>query len=147
MLYVFIEPRAATGAVDADDVHEGDWERVDVLLRRDGDGYEPLALRVHADGRARETAWEDVPRASEEGDSSTHPLLAAELGSHELSPARGGSSCPRCPRWPTWSRLRDLRAQLWYGFGGAWGEKGEGSSTTGPLGPHGDWPQGEERGH
>jgi hypothetical protein len=44
-------------------------------------------------------------------------------------------ACPRCPQWRTWEKLVDAAAQPWYGFGGAWGDVGGMSGTTGPLGP------------
>jgi hypothetical protein len=43
------------------------------------------------------------------------------------------------PRWETWQNLAKVQDQLWYGYGGGWGEVGNGTligdSSTGPLGP------------
>lgn len=128
---------------------EGDWERVDVLLRGEDGAYEPLALEVEGgDGEPRRTPWRAVRRAGGEGGggATTHPVVTAALGSHTLRPERTDAAagarvaCAGCTPWRTWRRLADVRAQPWYGFGGAWGEVGRSDATTGPLGPHGDWP-------
>ena len=79
-----------------------------------------------------EVAWSRVARID-----GTHPLLAAAPSSHELTPADDGADCGGCTKWRTWQVLADAKAQLWYGFGGAWGEVGRSDLTTGPLGPHG----------
>ncbi|MEX1141497.1 MAG: hypothetical protein WEB79_04215 [Thermoleophilaceae bacterium] len=118
--------------------HEGDWERVDVLLRaggRDGE-YEPWMVRLRAgEGELRDVAWDRLDLAGGDG---AHVLLETARGGHELAPARRGS-CAGCVEWPTWKRLLSAPGQRWYGFGGAWGELGRGAGTTGPLGPHGEW--------
>jgi hypothetical protein len=117
--------RAARGAA-----HEGDWERVDVLLERHEEGrFTPQAVRLHSGRGTRDLAWSELSLSE-----GRHPVLAAARASHALSPVDG--DCGRCERWTTWSELADVRAQPWYGFGGAWGEPGARSATTGPLGPH-----------
>jgi hypothetical protein len=143
LLYGMNEPRAGDG-VDRRDRHEGDWERLDVLLREDGgdDSYEPVRVQLYVDGRpGREVPWDALSRVGGEG---THPVLSAARGSHELSAGQPAGGCPECPRWLLWKQLKDLRSQFWYGFGGAWGEVGRDSATTGPLGPHGEWPKGKQ---
>ena len=123
------------------ETHEGDWERVDVLLRRDADGrYEPRAVRLGArDAQGAPAQSRDVPRSKLRWAGRTHPILVAARGSHTLTPP--GRSCEDCTRWQTHRRLEPLRKQGWYGFGGAWGEVGQTGATTGPLGPHdGTWP-------
>lgn len=144
LLYGMNEPHGSEG-VDRDTPHEGDWERVDVLLKRDDDdSYEPVGVRLYADGRQqREVPWDALGTvAGDDGPDKTHPVLSAARGSHELSAGSSAGRCSGCPRWHLWDRVRDLRDQLWYGFGGAWGEVGSDSATTGPLGPHGKWPTG-----
>jgi hypothetical protein len=124
---------AARGKSDSG--HEGDWERIDVLLAHDGeDGYAPRAIQLGADtAEPRDIAWDEVAR------NGKHPLVRIARGSHSPAPARSGTSCPDCIRWPTWEALAAARDQHWYGFGGAWGELGPTAATTGPLGPHGAW--------
>ncbi|HWM09236.1 MAG TPA: hypothetical protein VNO82_07820 [Solirubrobacteraceae bacterium] len=118
------------------ETHEGDWERVDVLLETDGPNrYVPRAIRlVAADGAARELAWRTLERSD-----GKHPILTSERGSHTLAPAAAGARCGNCVQWQTWNTVTDARKQRWYSFGGAWGAIGKTSATTGPLGPHGEW--------
>lgn len=120
--------------------HEGDWERVDVLLKFAGeDDYVPVVLRIHGDGGARELPWEDLTRVSSGGDEEpTHPVLLSRRGSHELRPAGNAGGCAGCVEWKTWRTLVEAGREPWYGFGGAWGDLGESSATTGPLGPRFD---------
>lgn len=134
--------------------HEGDWERIVVLLRGgDGDRWTPLAVRFHTHDESREVPWSSVRKA--EGDGGTHPFVFSALGSHatywaagayESLPKVGGRpvrlpihdramSCADCPRWRTWEQVVDVRTRPWYGFGGAWGAIGGIGGTTGPLGP------------
>lgn len=133
-----------------DRIHRtGDWERVDVLLRRSGaGGYAPDSVRLYVDDRRRLVAWDDV-----ELSGATHPRLYAALGSHTFYLHAGfhqtvshrlngnyvivddTATCVGCARWRTWHRLRDARDEPWYGYGGAWGAEGFASSTTGALGP------------
>jgi hypothetical protein len=146
-LYGMNEPRQSATA-DGTQTHEGDWERVDVLLEEGdaADNYEPVGVRLRtSDGGSRQLPWDDLPRVGDRGSGTpTHAVLAAARGSHELSPRTPDRRCSGCTRWLTWERLRDLRREPWYGFGGAWGEVGDDSATTGPLGPHGKWPEGRE---
>jgi hypothetical protein len=109
--------------------HEGDWERVDVLLREgDEDGsYEPVSLRLHRRDSSSEVPWGRVGR------SGTHPVLRSAPGSHTMTSIR--ETCANCVRWETWRDLVDARRQLWYGFGGAWGEVDDERRVSGGLGP------------
>ncbi|HEX2070753.1 MAG TPA: hypothetical protein VHF90_03775 [Thermoleophilaceae bacterium] len=146
--------------------HEGDWERVDVLLRG-GDGeYEPVAVRLPRPGdRSHELAWDSLRRVPDgAGAPRTHVVLFAARGSHTLYPRAGrhtrtvaladgraldvvevtSGPCASCARWTTWQALEEARRHGWYGFGGAWGDRGDSQLTTGPLGPHSsDWPSGD----
>lgn len=162
LLFGMNEARDESGEALADASHEGDWERVEVLLQGEGGEWSPVAVRLpDENGRdGREIAWEDLRRV---GDDRTHPVLFAAQGTHTLY-ARPGTyvrnvdlaggrsvrardvataACSRCPRWATWRRLTAARKVAWYGFGGAWGEVGRTSATTGPLGPHGEWAKGD----
>ena len=140
LLYGMNQPLDPQGdAIDAR-THEGDWERVDVLLQAgDGDDeWTPVAVRLlGADGSHRDVPWASVKRTAA---GASHPVLTAVRGDHALSPApRRGDDCAACPQWSTWTDLAPARKQPWYGFGGAWGEPGTSSPTTGPLGPHDKW--------
>jgi hypothetical protein len=137
--------------------HEGDWERVAVLLRPTADGgLRPLAVRYYGAGRSyREVAWRKAPRVSDpKGGQATHPVVYSARGSHSLFPSVGRRSyaiefaggrkytvtevapaCPNCVRWRTWRLLRDARAEAWYGYGGAWGDSASYPDNAGPLGP------------
>jgi hypothetical protein len=137
--------------------HEGDWERVDVLLRRlgGGDRYLPLAARLHQDGAKRQLAWKDLERESSgPSDDATHPVIFSARSSHTPYQRAGtferrielfggakavvvdeAEACEGCPRWETWRLLRDAREEPWYGYGGGWGRKGSYDNGSGPLGP------------
>jgi hypothetical protein len=129
--------------------HEGDWERLDVLVRRARaqNAWMPIAARFYTHGRSRDVPWRLLEARG------AHLVAYAARGSHALYPRPGThtvtlgtarsrlaiqdhtSRCPDCLTWRTWQRLRPAQAQRWYGYGGAWGEAGNDSSTTGPLGP------------
>lgn len=143
LLFGMNEPLDRQGDPVADETHEGDWERIDVLVEaRDGGEYLPVGVQTFDSGRPVETSWEDLQRVDgPDAAGETHPVLAARRGSHELSPLSSSRSCSGCPRWTTWRGLQHARKQLWYGFGGAWGELGVGAAPSGPLGPHGQWPK------
>lgn len=108
--------------------HEGDWERVSVLVRRTSRRrrFAPLSVTYHQGGQRRTVPW----RAAQVS-ARTHPQVLLARGSH--TPRAG--TCERCPKWRTWETLRDARRQPWYGFGGAWGSIWRSDATTGPLGP------------
>ncbi len=145
LLYGINEPRTADG-IEEHLVHEGDWEGVDVLLQRSGtDAYVPVSLVLHGDGERREVPWnKDLLRAKDPSSGkATRPLLIAAQGSHTMFPG-SGRSCEECPIWRTWREVAEVRELWWYGFGGAWGDVGPDSLTTGPLGPHGAWPSSSE---
>ncbi len=136
--------------------HEGDWERVSVLLRP-GPGagqYVPVSARYHYHDESRNVPWSVVDRVGVGADPPTHPVVFSARGSHASFPRAGrypsvlkvagrprltvndeATACPACPQWRTWEMLLDATAQPWYGFGGAWGKAGSIPGTTGPLGP------------
>jgi len=119
--------------------HEGDWERVDVLLSVDGDRYEPEAVQVRRGDRLIERPWSATQAFI------THPIVFARRATHTMTIAKVGTSCAKCFSWRGFDTVEPARKQPWYGFGGAWGEVGETSATTGPLGPHGYWPTAEDK--
>jgi hypothetical protein len=135
--------------------HEGDWERVSVLVHQLAPSlWKPLSARFHAHSGNVDVAWADVRKASDESGRPTHPRAYSAKGSHATY-RRGGKylqvlsignhkilavkddarACPQCPLWFTWERLVNAEKQPWYGFGGAWGKVGSASDFTGPLGP------------
>lgn len=121
--------------------HEGDWERVVVLLSLD---LRPRGVRYHQHDTSRFVPWARVARAA-----GAHPVVWVAQGTH-ASYAKPGTT--RLCIGPTdclldrrdaggalvrgWrAGLVPVRTQPWYGFGGAWGRVGGLSATTGPLGP------------
>ncbi len=118
--------------------HEGDWERVDVLLDADGDHYEPQAVQVS--GYVNETAWSATRKVER-----THPAVVAALATHTMTATQGRGGCARCTMLETWKSLADARKELWFGFGGAWGQPGPTDTSTGPLGPHDFWPSAADK--
>jgi len=146
-------PADVTGPIS----HEGDWERISVLLRRSQrrDQYIPLSVRYHFHDESRDVPWYVVKRVAPGGaEAATHPVVFSARGSHASYPRAGryenefrlggrrrfavhddAIACPRCPQWQTWRLLIDATKQPWYGFGGAWGKVGGMAGTTGPLGP------------
>lgn len=121
-----------------DDLHEGDWERVSLRFDRAGEPKQ-VAYYAHS-GSPRICAWGDVRRTGKR-----HPVVFSALGSHASYPRAGEFSVGsgggvddadgQGPRWRTWRSGVRSASQPWYGFGGAWGERGPTSTTTGPAGP------------
>ncbi len=120
-------------ALDLDVVaHEGDWERVSVLL-------EAGSLPRVRFGRGREatTVGFDVIEVAD----GQHPVVYVEQGSHracrhpeEMEMGRGGHYALGVPTWKR--ELRHCAEQPWAVFDGAWGLVGQSEASTGPLGPH-----------
>jgi hypothetical protein len=120
------------------DQHEGDWERISVRFDRHA---EPQRIAYYAHtGRPRVCAFDKLSTVGKR-----HPVVFSALGSHASYPAPGefrigaGGKIDRADergaRWSTWlSGVRSAR-QPWYGFGGAWGQRGSNGTTTGPAGP------------
>jgi hypothetical protein len=135
--------------------HEGDWERVSVLVRKVRTRlWQPISVRYHEHDTHIDVPWADVRLAPGDNGFATHPRAYVARGSHatyrragkhfqvlsvggrEIIRARDDArACPHCPLWFTWQNLVDLRTQEWYDFGGAWGSVGTITGTTGPLGP------------
>jgi hypothetical protein len=137
-------------------VHEGDWERVSVVIEpgKKRDHWIPLSARYHFHDEARDVPWAAVRTVSMGPGAATHPIVFSARGSHASFPRAGSYAsqlrglggniitvhddaiaCPRCPVWRTWQLLANAQDQPWYGFGGAWGAVGKIRGTSGPLGP------------
>lgn len=161
MLYGMHAPRDAAGRPVRQLTREGDWQRIDVLLRGSGRDWEPVGILLRdVAGRVSRVDWGDLRRAHSPGERkgrATHPVVFAARATHTPLVAPGtrktalrlpggkrvrvrehaAAPCPACPWWDTASRLSDVRDRLWYGYGGSWGEPGADSATTGPRGPGG----------
>lgn len=156
MLYADTVPPGLSYDVANLFAHEGDWERVSVLLRRDGERrYQPVSMRFHVHGRSRDVPWAELERASGDDDKqANHPVIYAARGTHAPYPDAGtdrprlrsggraypiydlrDEPCAECPEWRSWDLLLDAPAQGWYGYGGAWGLVYETPETSGSLGP------------
>jgi hypothetical protein len=159
MLYGLSEPPGPEPAMHAF-VHEGDWERVTVRLARLGPAaanrFLPLSARYYYHQHKRSIPWYAVRRVTGgAGDQGpTHPVVYSAEGSHAsywragryeavyepagrrlLAVDDDAIACQACPQWQTWKLVLSARAQLWYGFGGAWGKVEGSPDGTGPLGP------------
>jgi hypothetical protein len=128
--------------------HEGDWERVSILLDFD---EEPQMIRYYYHSHHSDKLWKDI--ILDEG----HPVVYSALGTHasydtadshpiEEIPVVGGvlgvsDHTDAGYKWSTWNNLLRVEIQPWYGYGGAWGAVRGGGTTvsgemnTGPLGP------------
>jgi len=110
-------------------VHEGDWERVDVVLRLRGrHRFTPVAVRYRVDSKMKVVPWTDVEHVG-----GTHPVVYIAPGSH--TPYPHGDDTRKRLALRSWSRLRDVRREPWYGYGGGWGAFGFSDAESGPLGP------------
>ena len=148
MFYAF---NSAFGDYD----HEGDWERV--VVRLDAN-LQPFRVAYYQHSCApRRVAWNSLTKVDDQGRPSaggTHPIVYSARGTHAsyarvdadlqrdncavpVIPVRDHVCCNdgRSPEWRTWTLGANVRRQPWYGYGGAWGEVGESTNTTGPLGP------------
>jgi hypothetical protein len=116
--------------------HEGDWERISIKLSPTN---QPLTVAYFRHGGSCVLSYPSVQKVG------THPVGYAALGTHATYPragtyptkfgfsdnATGGGEV-----WSTYARpIHNVKAMPWYGFGGAWGEVGTISDTTGPRGP------------
>jgi PKD repeat protein len=123
--------------------HEGDWEHVNVVL--DPATQVPTEIQYFAHkGGADPHPYTDVIRSQ-----VLHPVVYSARTAHGSYPDTGRTEicefdvCIEDIRadggdvWETWHDVRSATDQGWYGFGGAWGHKGQAGflETTGPLGP------------
>lgn len=121
--------------------HEGDWESISIQLDCND---EPVRIIYYSHGEGMPVPWEAVGKFG-----GSHPIAFSARGSHASYWFPGDHPTSFCipvigcthdhteqgPMWQTWENLSNVKAQSWYGFGGAWGEVGNLGDTTGPLGP------------
>jgi hypothetical protein len=127
-------PRPVARAFD----HEGDWERIAVLL---GDDNRARTVAYYGHEGSCTLPWSATPK------HRGHPVVFSAIGSHASYPYAGSfpTEVPRVrdhtarggPQWRTWRRMFDAFEQGWWGYGGAWGHVGRNptGNSTGPLGP------------
>jgi hypothetical protein len=127
--------------------HEGDWERISVRLDSSGRPTEVAYYQHKGDpttANRKSVSWSELGATG--GLQGERPIVFVARGSHASYP----KACRRvfgvkfCAtdlrdagwRWTASEHLRDVTAQPWYGFGGAWGALG-GLLTdfSGPAGP------------
>lgn len=131
--------------------HEGDWERVAILLDEQ-DRPQAVSYFQH-EGPPALVTWQS---ASALVGGSRRPVVYGALGTHASYAQAGaktvtlgylhGANTPSRPQatfverradgfeWESWHDLRDVESE-WFGYGGAWGNRGRFPFTTGPLGP------------
>lgn len=124
---------------DEQGAHQGDWERAVVYLHCTSKGIDLKSVKLHQHN--------GPPHEAQVAFSGDHPVVYSARGSHatygqtSAALAAQGEELPDRDRtdlgrpWYTWEALRPVRAQPWYGFGGAWGDIGNLVGTTGPQGP------------
>jgi hypothetical protein len=129
--------------------HEGDWQRVQVLLSRRGPRrWKPMSITLGSGRTARTVSWTELER------SGSHPVVYSARESHALYtdsghhqrrvPVPDGTAiayddtetCDDCLVWRTWRQLRPVDREPWYGFGGGWGFSDDADASSGPLGPY-----------
>ncbi|MGH3992873.1 MAG: hypothetical protein ACRDSN_10475, partial [Pseudonocardiaceae bacterium] len=122
--YWFFYPLSLSPGTDKV-THEGDWERVSVLVRPVSEGrWTPVSVRYHEHNSHVDVPWADVRTAPDEEGRATHPRAYVAKGSHATYRragkfvqvlARAGfevirvnddaRACPQCPLWFTWQRM------------------------------------------
>lgn len=115
--------------------HEGDWERISIRLTA---ANQPTHVAYFQHSGYCVYEWNKVEKYKK-----THPVVFSAKGSHASYEKKGKHfmgiwwdyTDNSGKKWQTWKSLSMVRNQPWYGYGGAWGEVGETSLTTGPLGP------------
>ena len=115
--------------------HQGDWEAYAVRLGPTGDA---TAVGYQAHGAWSKQSLQSATRVSD--GLGTHAWVYVANGSHATYSTPGWHGLDRTSNgvhWPTWREATfvDVKAAPWYGFGGAWGNVGIDTHTTGPLGP------------
>ncbi|MGB5637440.1 MAG: hypothetical protein WBM44_17075 [Waterburya sp.] len=112
--------------------HQGDWEDFTAVTKNDR--LIGAYLSAHGDRPY-------YPRNKLEMDGERVKVYCAK-GSHALYPRAGSFGALRTDKtasggysWDTSLNVQSLSSQPWRDYAGAWGEVGELSATTGPLGP------------
>lgn len=128
--------------------HEGDWERIEVVLSAVGAA---TGVRFHQHNDKQPVPWDAVCKwraaAGDCAEGATHPVVFVARGTHASYRDVGATRQCLTPHLcltdrrdrgraiHAWNALANVREQPWYGFGGAWGDWGRIKDTTGPLGP------------
>jgi hypothetical protein len=129
--YAFNDAPGPTNIFD----HAGDWERISIQLDSRNRAV-TVAYYQHS-------GYCTIPW-SQAGKHDGRPLAYGARGTHATYPRAGSfpiahglatDTTGRGVGWATYQHLANARTQGWFGYGGAWGEVGEGSDSTGPLGP------------
>jgi transcriptional regulator with XRE-family HTH domain len=112
--------------------HEGDWERVAVLLDA---ANNPTDVVYFGHGGKCRVSWSKAPKEGE------HPIAYSAKGTHASyrSPGihRAGIDQTSAGKpWRTWQNLRLVDDEPWRDYGGGWCDVGQGPHATGPEGPH-----------
>ena len=133
-----------------DQEHEGDWERISIRL--DSNDHPDLVAYYQHDRMPEYVSWVSM-QAEGKLHNGTHPIVFSAKGSHASYSYAGtiefeehgipvADHTKYGPAWSTWNSLANVKKQPWYGYGGAWGEVGDGypifgggESFTGPRGP------------
>ncbi|WP_181771227.1 hypothetical protein [Amycolatopsis pittospori] len=113
--------------------HEGDWERVAIRLDAND---KPVTVAYFGHGGSCVKPWASAPK------SGGHPIVFSARGTHASYPREGdfptalgfSDHTGKGAVWQT-ATAYDARTRPWFRFGGAWGEVGESTHTTGPGGP------------
>ncbi|MGY0233796.1 hypothetical protein [Longispora urticae] len=115
--------------------HEGDWERISIKLSATN---QPVTVAFFGHGGSCVLSYPSVTRIG------THPVGYSALGTHATYPRVGThptkygfkDTTSKGEAWATYTRpIHNVKDMPWYGYGGAWGEVGQFSDTTGPRGP------------
>lgn len=113
--------------------HEGDWERIAIRLDNDNHGVE---VWYHYHTNSCTLSWSDAPKFN------GHPTVWVARGAHGSYPPGADTffgdkiSGASNRTWEAKDNLDMVTDTAWYPYGGAWGEIGTTSDTTGPMGPH-----------
>lgn len=117
--------------------HQGDWEHVTLWVYNGA--VRSVYFAAHEGGT--------TVQASNLTMMGKRPVVFVALGTHAAYPTPGLQHFPiglgmsfvdytgYGQRWDTHGNLKPLANQPWKDFAGAWGEVGNLSTTTGPLGP------------
>jgi hypothetical protein len=117
--------------------HQGDWEHLDLAFKN----KRCVAAYFFNHGTPVKSELGDLETISgrivgyvAKGTHATYP----HGGNHTvdvLGPIHFTDETDKGERWDTSRNMQDLRTRPWRDFAGAWGEVGEVSASTGPLGP------------
>jgi hypothetical protein len=110
--------------------HQGDWEHVAILLDEGNlaTGLEYFFHRCHKPASLDPAERPEIYSAKRS--HATYLTARTHYGG-----CSGRDVTKKGRKWDTRAQLIDAEAEPWYGFGGAWGKRGDRSDATGPLGP------------